>query len=178
MTINERIRHLRKDVLKLNQTDFASAIGMKQRGASGMEQDGATVTGQATRAISLAFNVNEEWLRTGEGEMFLQADTFSLDQYLKDHGCTALEKEIVKAYFDLDMDTRQKVFELFDHFHARLEAAREQLAADTGQQEVQSPQEMTVAELHAELDRQIAEEKKRAASGSVSGPGSSETATG
>lgn len=85
--------------------------------------------------------------------------------------------EIVKAYFELDMDTRQKVF---DHFQARLSAAKERLtAADAGQQqEAKAPQEMTVAELHAELDRQIAEEKKRAEGLSVSGPGSYEMATG
>ena len=34
MTINERLRYFRKEVLKMNQTDFASAIGMKQTGLS------------------------------------------------------------------------------------------------------------------------------------------------
>lgn len=40
------------------------------------------------------------------------------------------------------------------------------------------PQEMTDAELHAELDRQLAEEKKQMESGSISGLGNSEKATG
>ena len=39
MNINERIKYFRKDILHMNQTDFAESIGMKQRGASGMEQD-------------------------------------------------------------------------------------------------------------------------------------------
>ena len=41
-----------------------------------------------------------------------------------------------------------------------------------------SPQEMSEAELHAELDRQLAEEKKQADGQSAFGPGNSEKATG
>ena len=178
MTINERIRWFRKDHLRISQAEFAQVIGMKQTSVSTFERNGASVSDQIVRSICMGFSVNEAWLRTGEGEMLEQPETFSLDQYLKERGCTALEMEIVKAYFELDMDTRQKVF---DHFQARLSAAKEQLtaAADAGQQqEVKAPQEMTVAELHAELDRQIAEEKKRAEGLSVSGPGSYEMATG
>ena len=178
MTINERIRWFRKDHLRISQAEFAQVIGMKQTSVSTFERNGASVSDQIVRSICMGFSVNEAWLRTGEVEMLEQPETFSLDQYLKERGCTALEMEIVKAYFELDMDTRQKVF---DHFQARLSAAKEQLtaAADAGQQqEAKAPQEMTVAELHAELDRQIAEEKKRAEGLSVSGPGSYEMATG
>ena len=178
MTINERIRWFRKDHLRISQAEFAQVIGMKQTSVSTFERNGASVSDQIVRSICMGFSVNEAWLRTGEGEMLEQPETFSLDRYLKERGCTALEMEIVKAYFELDMDTRQKVF---DHFQARLSAAKEQLtaAADAGQQqEAKAPQEMTVAELHAELDRQIAEEKKRAEGLSVSGPGSYEMATG
>ena len=178
LTINERIRWFRKDHLRISQAEFAQVIGMKQTSVSTFERNGASVSDQIVRSICMGFSVNEAWLRTGEGEMLEQPETFSLDQYLKERGCTALEMEIVKAYFELDMDTRQKVF---DHFQARLSAAKERLtaAADAGQQqEAKAPQEMTVAELHAELDRQIAEEKKRAEGLSVSGPGSYEMATG
>ena len=180
MTINERIRWFRKDHLRISQAEFAQVIGMKQTSVSTFERNGASVSDQIVRSICMGFSVNEAWLRTGEGEMLEQPETFSLDQYLKERGCTALEMEIVKAYFELDMDTRQKVFEVFEHFQSKITAAKEQLsAADAGQQqEAKAPQEMTVAELHAELDRQIAEEKKRAAGQSVSGPGRSEKVTG
>lgn len=180
LTINERIRWFRKDHLRISQAEFAQVIGMKQTSVSTFERNGASVSDQIVRSICMGFSVNEAWLRTGEGEMLEQPETFSLDRYLKENGCTALEMEIVKAYFELDFDTRQKIFESFSHIHSRITAAKEQLAAaDTGQQqEAKTPQEMTVAELHAELDRQIAEEKKRAEGLSVSGPGSYEMATG
>ena len=178
-TLNERIREVRK-YLGLSQKDFAEKVGISQRSVSWGEQPGNNVPDSTIKSLCIVFRISEAWLRTGEGEMLEQPETFSLDQYLKENGCTALEMEIVKAYFELDAATRQKIFEAFERIHSRIATAKEQLAAaDAGQQqEAKAPQEMTVAELHAELDRQIAEEKKRMESGSVSGAGSSETATG
>lgn len=169
-TLNERIREVRK-YLGLSQKDFAEKVGISQRSVSWGEQPGNNVPDSTVKSLCIVFRINEAWLRTGEGDMLEQPETFSLDQYLKENGCTALEMEIVKAYFELDFDTRQKVFE---HFRARLTAA-----ADAGQQqEAKAPQEMTDAELHAELDRQLLEEKRQAGGQSASGPGRSETATG
>lgn len=181
LELYERIRLLRKDYLHMSQTEFGIKLGVSRSVIKNIELDALARPDQKLSLIKLMckeFSVNEEWLLHGSMPMFVTPETFSLDQYLKERGCTALEIEIVKAYFELDMDTRQKVF---DHFQARLSAAKEQLtaAADAGQQqEAKAPQEMTVAELHAELDRQIAGEKKRAEGLSVSGPGSYEMATG
>lgn len=121
MTVNERIRYFRKDVLKLNQTDFAQSIGMKQRGASGMEQDGATVTDRAIKSICMAYNVNEDWLRNGTEPMYIQAPTFSLDDFVRQRGGTELEVDIMKAYFELEPDVRAM---LIQHFEERLTASR------------------------------------------------------
>ena len=183
MELYERIRLLRKDYLHMSQTEFGVKLGVSRSVIKNIELDALARPDQKLSLIKLMckeFSVNEEWLLHGSMPMFVTPETFSLDQYLKERGCTALEMEIVKAYFELDIDTRQKVFEVFEHFQSKITAAKEQLsAADAGQQqEAKAPQEMTVAELHAELDRQIAEEKKRAAGQSVSGPGRSEKVTG
>ena len=183
LELYERIRLLRKDYLHMSQTEFGVKLGVSRSVIKNIELDALARPDQKLSLIKLMckeFSVNEEWLLNGTEPMFIQPETFSLDQYLKERGCTTLEMEIVKAYFELDIDTRQKVFEVFEHFQSKITAAKEQLsAADAGQQqEAKAPQEMTVAELHAELDRQIAEEKKRAEGLSVSGPGSSEKATG
>ena len=183
LELYERIRLLRKDYLHMSQTEFGVKLGVSRSVIKNIELDALARPDQKLSLIKLMckeFSVNEEWLLHGSMPMFVTPETFSLDQYLKERGCTTLEMEIVKAYFELDIDTRQKVFEVFEHFQSKITAAKEQLsAADAGQQqEAKAPQEMTVAELHAELDRQIAEEKKRAEGLSVSGPGSSEKATG
>ena len=122
VTINERICYLRKDILKLNQTDFAEAIGMKQRGVSYIEQNSATVTEKTIKAICLVYNINEDWLRYGTKPMYIQEPTFSLDKFVKDHGGTDLGLEAMKAYFELEPDIRKM---LVRHFKERLTASRD-----------------------------------------------------
>ena len=120
MTINERIRYLRKEVLKLNQTDFAKAIGMKQTGLSYIEKDNSTIKEQVAKSICMVFNLNEDWLLNGSEPMFIEPDTFSLDEYARQKGATDLELQIVKLYFDLDADTRKM---LVSNFRSGLAAA-------------------------------------------------------
>lgn len=71
--MNKRIRELRK-ALGLSQKEFSAKIGLKQNAISYMEKDGSTVTEQNIKTISAQFSVNENWLRTGLGEMFLESD--------------------------------------------------------------------------------------------------------
>lgn len=120
MTINERVKYFRKDILHISQTEFATQLGMKQTGVSYMERDGSTVTDQTIKAISLLYNVNEDWLRYGSGEIYIQPDTFSLDDFVKSKGATEFELEIVKTYFELDPEIRRTAME---HFKSKLLAA-------------------------------------------------------
>ena len=129
MTINERMRYLRKDVLKMNQTDFAKKIGMKQTSVSSFEKQGATVTEQTLKSICMSVqNLNEDWLRNGKEPMYIPESTFSLDKFVKDHGGTELELEAIKAYFELDPDIRKM---LVKHFKERLATSHEEPAEPT-----------------------------------------------
>lgn len=113
-TLNERLRFLRKE-LGLSQTEFAASIGVSQRAISWSEQIGSNVPASTIKAICLAHNVSENWLRTGEGPIYNEGEAFSLDRWAKEHGATELELEIVKVYFELDPSIRQAVM---DHFKA------------------------------------------------------------
>lgn len=69
--MNERIRLLRKE-LGLNQSDFGNKIGVKQGTVAGYESGARTPLDAVVSSICREFDVNEEWLRTGGGEMFEQ----------------------------------------------------------------------------------------------------------
>lgn len=71
--MNARIRELRK-TMGLSQKEFADKIGLKQNAISYMEKKDATVTEQNIKAICSQFCVNEDWLRTGKGNMFIESD--------------------------------------------------------------------------------------------------------
>ena len=69
--MNERIKELRK-ALNLTQQKFADAIGVRQNTVAQYEMGRNPPTDTVITLICREFNVNEAWLRTGEGEMFVQ----------------------------------------------------------------------------------------------------------
>lgn len=71
--LNERLKKLRK-VLGLTQHEFASRIGSVQNTITGYETGRRVPSNQVISLISKEFNVNENWLKTGEGEMFIKLD--------------------------------------------------------------------------------------------------------
>lgn len=70
MNINERIRHLRKNELKMTQNIFASKIDISRSNLGNIETGEVSVTERVIASICREFNVNEVWLRNGTGEVF------------------------------------------------------------------------------------------------------------
>lgn len=69
--MKDRLKKLRKS-LDLTQQAFADKIGMKQNTIAQYEM-GRTIPSDAIIfSICREFNVNENWLRTGEGDMFME----------------------------------------------------------------------------------------------------------
>ena len=66
----ERIKKLRK-ALDLTQSEFASRIGSTQNNIANYETGRRSPSAAALNNICKEFNVNETWLRTGDGEMFV-----------------------------------------------------------------------------------------------------------
>ncbi len=71
--MNERLKQLRR-ALGLTQQEFAKRIGMKQNTVATYEMGRGHPSGRAVRYICNVFHVREEWLLTGEGEMFQSLD--------------------------------------------------------------------------------------------------------
>lgn len=69
--MNERIKLLRK-ALELNQTDFGARIGVKQGTVAAYESGARVPLDSVIVSICREFGVSESWLRSGDGEMFLQ----------------------------------------------------------------------------------------------------------
>lgn len=80
--MHERIKKIRK-ALHLNQTEFANKIGLSQSSLGMIEVGKRTFTNKHIKLICTTFNVNENWLRTGEGSMF---------------SSTPYEKELLKVF--------------------------------------------------------------------------------
>lgn len=123
MKIYERIRELRKKHLKMSMEVFGKRLGVSLDVISNIENNRLARPDQKMslyKLICSEFSVNEDWLLNGNEPMFVEPDTFSLDEFVKRHGATDLELQIVKTYFDLDPDTRKM---LVAHFRSGLAAA-------------------------------------------------------
>ena len=67
--MNERLKLIRT-TLNLSQEEFGSRIGITSRShISSLENGKRTLTDRIINDICREFNVNELWLRTGEGSM-------------------------------------------------------------------------------------------------------------
>ena len=72
--MKDRIKTLRK-TLKMTQQEFADRIGIKRNTVGLYEIGQSGISDTVIRAICREFDVNEEWLRSGSGEMFREVDT-------------------------------------------------------------------------------------------------------
>ena len=68
-TIQERLFRLRK-TLNVSQTDFAARLGISRSAVCKIESGENAPSEQTIRMTCAEYNVNESWLRSGEGEMF------------------------------------------------------------------------------------------------------------
>lgn len=68
-TVQERIKELRK-ALGLTQQEFADRISVSRNSIASYETGARVPLGTVAALICREYNVNETWLRTGEGEMF------------------------------------------------------------------------------------------------------------
>ena len=87
--MGERVKELRT-ALGLSGEKFGEKIGVKRSAISDIERGRNNLSEQNILAICREFNVNEEWLRTGMGEMF------------KD---MSLDEEIISFIGEIQWDT-------------------------------------------------------------------------
>ena len=67
MTINERIKEVRK-YLGLTLEKFGQPLGLKKSGLSLIENGINNVSEQLIKSICREYSVDEDWLRTGNGD--------------------------------------------------------------------------------------------------------------
>lgn len=108
MTLGGRIKKLRKS-LDLTQKKFAEQIGTSQNSIANYEIDHRSPSAAALNNICKTFNVSEEWLRTGEGEMLLPTPATIVDEVVKEYGLDDLDKQIILEYIKLPEAERQVV---------------------------------------------------------------------
>lgn len=114
MDINERLVKLRT-ALNINQSTFAAKINRAQSTYSEYER-GKNIPDRTISDICRVFNVNEEWLKNGEGPMFRPAKGLNGELTSEIGALIASEddftKKLILRYLQLP-EEEKKLFEKF-----------------------------------------------------------------
>jgi transcriptional regulator with XRE-family HTH domain len=119
-TINNRITALRKH-LELNQTKFAQKIGVTSQHVSMFEAGRARFSETTISLICLTFNVREEWLREGKGDMMDDEAQLS-DQ----------ERQLLALFRELSPQARKMLIEYAQKLVSDEKALRGESEESTG----------------------------------------------
>lgn len=106
--MNERFKQLR-DLLKMSQEQFGGSIGLSKSGISNIENGSRNVTEKHVKLICSEFNVNENWLRTGDGEIFIESDSSILNQLSREYNLDQIDMKIIEAFLGLPSEDRDKI---------------------------------------------------------------------
>ena len=117
--MNERIKELRLS-LGLTLDAFGERIGIGKSSVSKIEKGINGTTDQTIKSICREFNVNEEWLRTGQGTMFRQDSQSVLDRMADEYSLTRRERAVISAFLELDSADRAAVMRYVDNLVDKL----------------------------------------------------------
>lgn len=106
MTLQERIKKIRSDA-GLTQKEFGEVIGVGRLYVSSVEIGYAQPGKARLFVIADKFNVNLEWLQTGEGEPYL-SDNLKRGRIEKEY--------IVKVFTSLPADVQKQIVEVLREY--------------------------------------------------------------
>ena len=112
MNIGDRIKKLRK-MLDLTQQKFGERIGIKGNTVAQYELGRNEPIDAVLSLICREFNVNEEWLRNGEGEMFKPAPSDVLDQLASEYNLSNASYIAIEKFVNLKPEKRNELIEFF-----------------------------------------------------------------
>lgn len=146
--LEERLKNLR-NALNMNQKDFAQSLGLGQSTWAMIEVGKRELNDRHIKLICSIHNVNENWLRTGNGEMFTQLsqddETAHIVQDMLGSNTGSFYNiilEIAKSYKKLNPTSQKALNELADN-----------LLAGLVNKEEKDESEMTFDELIAECPK-------------------------
>lgn len=123
MTQGERVRELRK-TLDYTLDKFGGKLGVQKAAISKIEKGENNLTDQMILSICREFNVNEEWLRNGNGDMFKKPSDevgYYVEELLEydGHGNPFYDMiiEMMKKYQDMDEKSKTVIREYFRSVH-------------------------------------------------------------
>lgn len=114
--MNERVKELRQ-ALGLSGEKFGQSIGLNRAAVSKIETGTVGVSESNIKLICLIYNVNEDWLRNGAGNMFNETKAGFLADIQKQFSLSDLQVNIIRAYLELNEKDRESIDKFITSCH-------------------------------------------------------------
>lgn len=109
LSIGERLKFVRVEILKISLETFSMRLGMKSRSSmSRYERSGFTFSDRIIKQICSEFLINEHWLRTGEGDIF-QSYIDDLKDICEKYNIDSNSEKVIRNFIALEQVEREAV---------------------------------------------------------------------
>lgn len=95
--------------LGMKRIEFAKKLGISSPFVSELCNGTKKASDRTIADICREFSVSEEWLRTGEGEMFVPKEEDALDELVKQYGLSDGDHMLIEKFLKLKSVERQAV---------------------------------------------------------------------
>lgn len=113
--MNERIKLLRKS-LNMTQKEFSLKIGLSRNFIAQIETGAKSPSDRTIKDICRSFNINENWLRTGQGKMIQNVD-MTFGSICADIGVRDPKaKEAIMKYYELSEADKKLWWQFMEKF--------------------------------------------------------------
>lgn len=111
MTNAEKVFAIRKS-LGMSRKDFGYKLGVSESVIINIESRGVELKPLMSDLICRVYNVNPIYMKTGEGEMFINADKVLLNKLKEAYNLNNNDLTIIKNYIQLDANKRKIVIDV------------------------------------------------------------------
>jgi len=170
LLLKNRLKKIRKVLpQKTSQEKFAVLLGTTRNAIASYESGKVIPSDTFIQLLCTKFNIDEHWLRTGEGEMYKNDLDAQVEAFAQKYILTPDEREIMRYFFQLAPKERTAMIEhvlgVADAIRsARDAAAKEQHAAAEKERTAPLTDEEIEAELADYRAELLAEREVRSAS--------------
>lgn len=155
--MKDRIKKIRRQ-LDLTQQEFAERIGIKRNTIANYETGRNDPVDSVISLICREFDVNEEWLRTGEGEMLNPKPSDILDQLACKYKLFSFDYVMIEKFLAMPPDMRRAIYDYFHEVEAALSDVDPYAPAYTGTEPPQ-PMDKIMESIKSRKNKNVSLEK-------------------
>ena len=120
MGMGERLKLLRK-ALNLKQADLGARIGLSQPTIGMYEKGTRPLTERVISQLVSEFHINEEYLRHGTGDMFINRQPDLVRQLAEELALSDREQRLLLTFLSFPPETRTQILDFAQEFVAKLQ---------------------------------------------------------